>query len=123
MAEFSRILKPGGYCIITTPFTSGSHQEPFHYYSGYSRYFFEFAAECNGLGVIEITPHGGFFRLMAQELARLAGLLYTPKVGASSLAETQMLLGLAERLMELPENSNTKSFTIGYWTVLRKKFE
>lgn len=54
MAEFARLLRPGGHMVITAPFTSGLHQEPYHYYSGFSHHFYRHVAETNTLRVIEL---------------------------------------------------------------------
>ena len=70
IAEFSRILKSGGYLIITTPFCSLTHFAPYHYYSGYSRYFYENVLKDNYYN-IEITSNGNYFEYLAQELNRL----------------------------------------------------
>ena len=39
--EISRILKPGGTLLITAPLQSGLHQEPYHFYGGYTKYWYE----------------------------------------------------------------------------------
>ena len=38
--EFSRILKPNGYLIITAPFISLTHFAPFHFATGFNKYFY-----------------------------------------------------------------------------------
>lgn len=35
--EMARILKPGGRLLVTAPLASYLHQEPFHYYDGYTQ--------------------------------------------------------------------------------------
>ena len=40
--EFSRLLKPGGKLIITAPFSSLVHFAPYHYATGFSRYWYEY---------------------------------------------------------------------------------
>ena len=39
--EFSRLIKPAGYLILTAPFASLVHFAPYHFASGFSRYFYE----------------------------------------------------------------------------------
>ena len=39
--EMSRILKPGGVLLITAPLQSGLHQEPYHFYGGYTKYWYK----------------------------------------------------------------------------------
>lgn len=68
--EFSRILNDGGKLFITAPLGSGIHQEPYHYYGGYTPYWYEkFLTEA---GFINITVEENCGSLMAcgQESAR-----------------------------------------------------
>ena len=70
LQEFSRILKPGGKLLLTAPLGSGIHQEPYHYYGGYTPYWYrKFLAE-SGFNNIEIKANGGFFKHFAQESIR-----------------------------------------------------
>jgi ubiquinone/menaquinone biosynthesis C-methylase UbiE len=69
--EFSRLLKPDGHLILTAPFCSLTHMAPYHFYSGYNRYFYEKHLTNNGFKIIELTENGNFFEFLAQELRRL----------------------------------------------------
>jgi len=69
--EFSRILKPGGYLIITAPFCSFTHFAPYHFYSGFNNYFYKKFLEENDFNIKEITPNGNFFEYVAQEVRRV----------------------------------------------------
>jgi ubiquinone/menaquinone biosynthesis C-methylase UbiE len=68
--EMARILKSGGILLLTAPLGSGIHQEPYHYYGGYTPYWYQrFLGEA-GFVDIHIEPNGGFFRHYAQESLR-----------------------------------------------------
>lgn len=68
--ELARILKPGGILLLTAPLGSGIHQAPYHFYGGYTPYWYEkFLAEA-GFGQIAIKANEGFFRFFAQESLR-----------------------------------------------------
>ena len=41
MAEFARLLRPGGWLLITAPFCSLTHFAPYHFYTGFSKYFYD----------------------------------------------------------------------------------
>ena len=69
--EFSRLLKPGGHLILSAPFCSLTHMAPYHYYSGYNRYFYETHLPDYGFEIIELVENGNFFEFLAQELRRL----------------------------------------------------
>lgn len=56
--EMSRILKPGGVLLITAPLQSGLHQEPHHYYGGYTKHWYKkFLTESHFID-LNIEPNG-----------------------------------------------------------------
>jgi hypothetical protein len=65
-----RLVRPAGEIIITAPFSSLTHFAPFHYATGFSSYFYKHHFERLGLEVLELTPNGGFFDYLDQELRR-----------------------------------------------------
>lgn len=69
--EFSRILKKGGTLILTAPFCSLTHFAPYHFSSGYNRYWYERILPEHGFSIQEITPNGNYFDYLAQEVRRL----------------------------------------------------
>lgn len=71
IGEFSRLLKKNGYLILTTPFCSLTHFAPYHFYSGFNRYFFEKHLIDKGFDILEMTPNGNFFEFVGQELRRV----------------------------------------------------
>lgn len=77
--EFYRLLKRGGRLIITAPFCSLTHFAPYHYYSGFNRYFYEKNLHDNGFLIDVINPNGNYFKYLAQEVHRIEGvsLLYS----------------------------------------------
>jgi ubiquinone/menaquinone biosynthesis C-methylase UbiE len=121
--EFSRLLRPGGVALITAPFTSGAHQEPYHFYSGFSRHFYEHAARTFGFDVLEIAEHGGFLRLMAQEVGRISGVYQRLKevnYHSSVVDLEDCLLRLANEMLQLDPQILGSAFSIGFHVVLRK---
>ena len=71
MDEFSRLLKPTGRLIITAPFTSLVHFAPFHYATGFSRYWYEYHLPLRHFEIKELTPNGDWFSCLRQEVLRL----------------------------------------------------
>ena len=56
--EISRILKPGGTLLITAPLQSGLHQEPYHFYGGFTKYWYRKFLVENNFSEINIEPNG-----------------------------------------------------------------
>jgi len=72
--EFARLLKPGGQLILTAPFCSMTHFAPFHFYSGYNRFFYQEVLSQYDFEIVEMTENGNYFEYLAQELKRLEGM-------------------------------------------------
>lgn len=73
--EFSRIIKDGGYLIITAPFCSLTHFAPYYFATGFSKYYYEKNLTENGFKIIEISPNGNYFDYLAQENRRLVEMM------------------------------------------------
>jgi ubiquinone/menaquinone biosynthesis C-methylase UbiE len=72
--EFNRLLKPGGKLIITAPFNSLTHFAPYHYSSGFNKYFYEWHLTRNGFEINEITLNGDYSEYLAQEIRRVQSI-------------------------------------------------
>lgn len=59
IAEFGRLLKPGGKLFLTAPHGTTLHMEPFHYYGGFTHYWYRYWLPRNGFEIEEILPQGG----------------------------------------------------------------
>lgn len=69
--EFKRLIKPGGYLIITAPFASLTHFAPYHFASGLSRFFYEHHLPLNDFNIVDLDLNGNYFEFVAQELRRI----------------------------------------------------
>ena len=56
--EISRILKPGGALLLTAPLQSGLHQEPYHFYGGYTKYWYKKYLSENDFSNIKVEANG-----------------------------------------------------------------
>lgn len=72
--EFGRLLKPGGLLITTAPFASFVHFAPYHYSTGFSRYWYEHHLPEKGFSIQQLTPNGDWFSYARQEILRLPGM-------------------------------------------------
>ncbi|MCA9131393.1 MAG: class I SAM-dependent methyltransferase, partial [Planctomycetales bacterium] len=70
LAEFRRLLAPGGRLILTAPFASLVHFAPYHFSSGFSRYWYELHLPKHGFEIDELTANGDWFDMLRQELMR-----------------------------------------------------
>jgi SAM-dependent methyltransferase len=77
--EFARLLKPGGTLVLTAPFASWVHMAPYHFSSGFSRYWYEHHLAKRGFKIEELTPNGDWFAFFQQDLMSLGG--YARKYG------------------------------------------
>lgn len=72
--EFARLLKPGGTLILTAPFSSLVHMAPYHFCSGFSRYWYEHHLKLRGFDIVELVPNGDWYSCLRQEFNRLGGM-------------------------------------------------
>ncbi len=120
--EFSRILKSGGALYITTPLGSGVHQAPYHFYGGFSPFWYHFNLGKNGFKDITITSKRGFFALYALETIRACMYLVKSKklTHRAMLPLTFLAMVFLPPVLfhldaaQLDTIDPTKEFTIGY---------
>jgi SAM-dependent methyltransferase len=59
LAEFSRLLKPGGKLFLTAPLMSSLHMVPYHYYGGFTHLWYHHWLPEKGFNVESITAVSG----------------------------------------------------------------
>jgi SAM-dependent methyltransferase len=123
--EIGRLLRVGGRLFLSAPLGSGLHQQPHHYYGGYTPHFYRrFLPEC-GMEIVRMTPNGGFYRHLAQELARAAWLIprherYSRWNPAGWLVRRVLGRWLPLWLSRLDERHMVEEFTVGFHVEARK---
>lgn len=65
--EFARILAPNGLLLLTAPLGSSLHQEPYHYYGGFTSHWYTRVLSELGFADVSIQSNRWFFSLFAQE--------------------------------------------------------
>jgi ubiquinone/menaquinone biosynthesis C-methylase UbiE len=73
--EIARVLKPGGKLLLTAPLGSGIHQEPYHFYGGYTPYWYQKFLPQVGFVKLQLEANGGFFKHYGQESVRFVKML------------------------------------------------
>jgi ubiquinone/menaquinone biosynthesis C-methylase UbiE len=91
--EFARLLRVGGVAILTAPFASLVHQAPYHFCSGFSKYWYIHHLEQRGFEIVELKANGDWYDCLEQELARLGGLERARGNWSWPLAYAYYLLG------------------------------
>ena len=71
LRELTRLLKPDGKLIVTAPFVSNTHFSPYHFCTGFNRYFYEKHLTDLGMTVTQIDSNGSYFGSIAQEVRRI----------------------------------------------------
>jgi ubiquinone/menaquinone biosynthesis C-methylase UbiE len=71
VTELNRILKPGGYLLITAPFASLTHFAPYHFATGLSKYFYQHHLGNFGYDFLDLQQNGNYFEFVAQEVRRV----------------------------------------------------
>lgn len=129
--ELARILKPEGLLILTAPLGSGIHQEPFHFYGGYTPYWYRRFLPEAGFDRIQIEPNAGSLRFYGQESIRF---LRSTRPFALRMAFPLELLWAAIWLLLAPvlgvlvpfvcaaldRFDREKRFTVGYHVTARR---
>jgi SAM-dependent methyltransferase len=69
--EFERLLKPGGILITTAPFASLVHFAPYHFATGFSRYWYEYHLPAKHFSIRELRANGDWFAMTRQEILRM----------------------------------------------------
>jgi ubiquinone/menaquinone biosynthesis C-methylase UbiE len=123
--EFARILKPGGTLITTAPFCSLTHQAPYYFANGFSRYWYEKIFAGNNLNIQELSINGNFFEFIAQEIRRIPLMekMYTDVSLTSKLLykiAVRILLSFIYRLEKHGRNSSEAS-CFGIMVIAKKK--
>jgi len=123
LEEFKRLLKKGGILIVTAPFCSLTHFAPYHYSSGFNKYFYEFHLKNIGFNIDEIVPNGNFFEYMGQEIYRIPSMADRYCSERVSLVERfamKIILKMLERFAKNDSNSD-EVLCFGYHVIARKK--
>lgn len=123
LKEFQRLVKPGGYLIMTVPFNSLTHFAPYHFSTGFSRYYFEHHLPRFGFTIEDLQFNGNYFEYMAIEIRRIkrVALQYTgKKTGILNKLAIYMNLLLLQKLSKADKGSS-ELLNCGVHVMARKK--
>ena len=115
--EIGRILKNEGRLFLTAPLGSGLHQQPYHFYGGYTPHFYHKVLSEAGMEIVSISPNGGFFRHLAQETHRAGAILWNRYPfwhPARWFAAALLRIVLPFWFVRLDDHLMFEEFTVGY---------
>jgi len=121
--EFSRLLQDNGFLVLTAPFCSLTHFAPFHFHTGFNRYFYEKHLTENDFDILEITPNGNFFEFIAQELTRIPDCAKKYSNKKLSLIGKFLILLTILMLSKLSkkEKNSSELLNFGFHVVAKKR--
>jgi SAM-dependent methyltransferase len=76
LKEINRITKRGGSLILTAPFASLAHFNPYYFYSGFSEQFYRINLPKFGYKIKEIYMYGNYFDWLAVEFLRTPYIIF-----------------------------------------------
>lgn len=120
--EFSRLLKAGGLLILTAPFCSLTHFSPYHFSTGFSRYWYERHLSDNGFQILNIEPNGNYFAYVSQELSRtrqVSSKYAGRNLGLFDRFATMIVQSALARLQRA-EKGSSELLCYGYHVIARK---
>ena len=126
LREMSRLLKSGGKLILTAPLGSGLHQTPYHFYGGFTRYWYQKFLPENNLTVESIEYSGGLYWHIIELLWRSQGIteaLYKKSSLLSPLAKIIQFFIYnipAVFFSEMERLKKIEDFTTNYLVVAKK---
>jgi SAM-dependent methyltransferase len=103
--EFTRLLKPGGVLILTAPFASNVHMAPYHFCSGFSKYWYEHHLSLRGYVVQTLDANGDWYSVLRQEITRLGGMERQRGSWSWPLAYLYSLLGVFYFVLRADKNA------------------
>ncbi|MEW5805351.1 MAG: class I SAM-dependent methyltransferase [Patescibacteria group bacterium] len=124
--EIARILKKGGKILITAPLGSGLHQKPYHFYGGFTPFFYRKFLPESGLKIIKIKPNGGFLKHFVQESGRVYDWLIK-SAGYKKFDPRRWLIRFVFRffiprfLYSKDEKYFLEDFTVGFFVLAEKE--
>lgn len=121
--EFSRLLRPGGYLILTAPFCSLTHFSPYHFCTGYNRYWYETHLPGNGFKIVSLEANGNYFDYLAQEVRRLPEMVsnYTKLKSGVIEAFLQNIFLFMLQKYQKNDRGSSEMLTHGYHVLAKKE--
>jgi len=123
LAEFVRVLKPGGRLFLTVPQSWEIHEAPRDYFR-FTRYGLEMILRGAGFEELSIVPRGGYFYFLAERVRHLPRYVKRERLWAIPLAHktlTVLCTRVLPRVLAAMDKRDTlKRETLGYGCIAVK---
>jgi len=125
--EMHRLLKTGGMLILTAPLGSGQHQKPYHFYGGFTRFWYEHFLPRAGFQIESLEPCGGLYGHLVEMTWRTRSMLhgagrYTLMGRVREFLWQLLLYNLPAVVFERWERANlVEDFSVGFLCVAVKR--
>ena len=110
-----------GNLFITAPFCSLTHFAPYHYYSGFNKYWYKKHLVNNGFDIIELSANGNFFEYLAQEINRAPRVSKIYANSRPNFLENICIIILLRMLMKFSKRDNSSSELLCFGYQVRAK--
>lgn len=119
-AEMARILRPGGKCLMNTPFFYWLHEVPFDFYR-YTEFGLRNLLEKAGFRVVLLTPTGGSLEIFADLISK--HLLRFPLIGSLAASWIQQCVWMLRRIpvMRRFSQNSAARFPLSYFLIAEKR--
>jgi SAM-dependent methyltransferase len=107
--EFSRLIKSKGHLILTAPFCSLTHFSPYHFGTGFNKYWYDKHLAAYHLKIIEISQNGNFFEYIAQEIDRIPSISKRYSQDKPNLIERLSIFAILRMLWRFSKKDNGSS--------------
>lgn len=120
ICEFARVLSKDGILILTAPFCSLTHMAPYHFVSGFNRYWYESVLDKYGFTIEEIECNGNYILYLIQELKRVSYVIerYCGKKDLFIKVLSKLFIRCLRRYME---NDSGELLCFGYHVRAKKR--
>lgn len=116
--EMARVMKPGGYCIVSSDWLTPYHAEPKHYWH-FSADGYAALGEHAGLALVESIQQGGTLCALWYIIVRTAEL-QGGRIGKKVLQRLDPVLMMMERCLAWCDRALPTSDGIGHVVIFRK---